>query len=120
MYADKEKFQDITGQDAPEEINRLLSDASDTIDRVTFNRIRARGFDNLTEYQKEMVEKAVCYQAAFLDSYGAYISMPINSYSAGSISLSFNREDNTLHGQIMDTKAINAIRNSGLATRRLV
>ena len=118
-YATSEDFVNVTGQEAPADIENLIDDASDTIDRVTYNRIRGVGYDNLTEYQQKMVRKAVCYQAAFLTSYGAYLSVPIGSYSAGSVSLSFNRDDNMLNGELLDPKAINAIKNSGLATRRL-
>ena len=39
-----------------DDLDRMLRDASRQVDRLTFNRIVAQGFDNLTEFQQEIVK----------------------------------------------------------------
>ena len=67
QYATNEYYSDtFKGNKLPigvEERNKYLQEASEKIDSITFNRIVAKGFDNLTKFQQEKVQKAVCYQA---------------------------------------------------------
>lgn len=72
-----------------DQLKRALSRASDQIDSLTYNRIVARGFDNLTSFQQENVKKAVCLQADFMHQYGDMLSAPMTGFGAGSISWSF-------------------------------
>ena len=118
-YAAPSDYQVYVGdyEDA-EELEKLLDRASDVVDRATYNRIVARGFDSLSEYQQEMVTKATCLQASFIEQYGSYLNMPLSGFSAGSISVNFSK-DNEFNGQFMDLAAINCLKNSGLTTRRL-
>ena len=98
---------------------KLLEESSDQIDRLTYGRIRCKGFDNLTEYQQELVKKAVCYQTDFINAYGAYLNMPISGYSAGGISLSFNKDNQGSGGIIVDKKTLDYLAQTGLASRRI-
>lgn len=41
------------------DIEKMLKRAENDINSLTFNRIRKIGFDNLTDFQKEMVRQAV-------------------------------------------------------------
>lgn len=72
-----------------DELERALSRASDQIDSLTYNRIVACGFDNLTEFQQTNIKKAVCLQADFMHQYGDMLSAPMTGFGAGSISWSF-------------------------------
>lgn len=72
-----------------EKLEQALSRASDQIDALTYNRIKARGFENLTPFQQENVKKAVCRQADFWHQYGDLLSAPMTGFGAGSISWSF-------------------------------
>lgn len=98
---------------------KLLEESSDQVDRLTYGRIRKRGFDNLTEYQQEMIKKAVCYQVDFLDNYGEYLSSPLSGFSIGDVSLSFGKENQGPGGIIADKKTLDYLAQTGLATRRL-
>ena len=69
------------------QLDNKLELASDNIDSLTYNNITAVGFESLTSFQQDKVKKAVCYQADFIYQYGDYINLPVNSFSAGSISL---------------------------------
>lgn len=119
-YVDIEYYKKEYGGNiiSDEELNSKLSRASDQIDNLTYNRISAIGFDNLTEFQKDKVKKAVCYQADFMAQYGEYLDMPLSGYSAGSVSLSFNPKEGGGNTKTSD-EVINLLRGTGLTSRRL-
>jgi len=121
MYADYKDYVNMFGinEDINEQIMRLLEEASDQVDRLTYGRIRRKGFENLTEYQQEMIKKAVCYQAKFLADYGEYISSPLSGFSIGDVSLSFSDENQGAGGIIADKKALDYLTQTGLTVRRI-
>lgn len=97
-----------------------LDRASDQIDTLTYNRIVGRGFDNLTAYQQDQIQKAVCAHADFIEKYGAYFSSPLSGFSAGSISVSFDAGAVVSHNGVKtSSEAYGYLQKSGLATRRL-
>lgn len=119
-YVDYEYYRDTYKGTLEENVAiKLLEEASDQVDRLTYGRIRARGFNNLTEYQQEMVKKAVCYQVDFINSYGDYLSTPLSGYSIGDVSLSFSQENQGAGGIIADKKTLDYLAQTGLSTRRL-
>lgn len=99
-------------------IEKLLDRASDQIDALTFNRIVAIGFENLTPFQQKNVKKAVCQQSDFVYQYGDFLNMPLSGYSAGSVSLSFKVIEGA--GGIQTSEAVNNLLSAtGLTSRRL-
>lgn len=48
------------------DIRKYLELAQEKIDSITFNRIVKIGFDKLTDFQKEKISKAICYQAEYI------------------------------------------------------
>lgn len=119
-YVDYEYYKNTFGGSLDESsANRLLEESSDQVDRLTYGRIRRRGFDNLTKYQQEMVKKAVCYQVDFINAYGEYLNMPISGYSAGDISLTFNKDNQGAGGIVADKKTLGYLAQTGLTSRRL-
>jgi len=119
-YVDYEYYRDTYKGTLEENVAiKLLEEASDQVDRLTYGRIRARGFNNLTEYQQEMVKKAVCYQVDFINSYGDYLSTPLSGYSVGDVSLSFSQENQGAGGIMADKKTLNYLSQTGLTVRRL-
>lgn len=111
----KESFKGIIIPE--EEIENKLSRASDQIDTLIYNRINGMGFDNLTEFQKDKVKKAVCIHAEFIEQYGDYINMPLNGFSAGSTSVSFNADK--VNGITTTQEVLNYLKQTGLICRRL-
>lgn len=100
------------------ELDKALSSASDQIDSLTYNRIVACGFDNLTLFQQTSIKKAVCQQADFTNQYGDYLDAPLAGYSAGSISLSFKSIEGA--GGVRTTETVTSLlRATGLSDRRL-
>ncbi len=101
-----------------EKLEKALARASDEIDSLTFNRIVVIGFNNLTPFQQENIKKAVCQQADFLYQYGDFLNFPLQGFSAGSVSLSFQSVQGG--GGIQTTQnVINLLKPTGLADRRL-
>ena len=64
-YLSVEEYFDCGGLN-DENIEKYLIQASRHIDSLTFNRIVARGFENLTEFQQEII-KTVCFDMANFD-----------------------------------------------------
>lgn len=66
-----------------------LTKASRHIDTLTFNRIISKGFGNLTEFQKNMIQQVVCEQADFEYDNQDFIDTVLSSYSVNGVSMSF-------------------------------
>ena len=116
-YADASFYKtEYGGSVIPDEaLAGHLSRASDQVDALTYNRIRARGFDNLTYFQQECIQKAVCAQADFNAQYGAYADMPLTGYKIGDVSLNLAGEK--VNGVATTREVLNYLGQSGLATR---
>lgn len=113
MYADYEYYsQDFKGKLISKDEENLLQNASDEIDDMTFGRIRGKGFNNLTEYQQELIKKAVCEQTEFNKKYGVFLNAPVSSYSVGKTSMSFNNEK--LNGINTSLVVIQLLNRTGL------
>lgn len=119
-YADYDYYKDnYKGTLDETTANKLLDEASDQVDRLTYGRIRKKEFNTLSEYQQEMIKKAVCFQADFIGAYGEYLNMPLSGFSAGDISLSFNKDNQGAGGIIADKKTLDYLAQTGLSSRRL-
>lgn len=70
-------------------LRRFLMQASRHIDTLTYNRIVGRGFDNLTEFQKNVIQEVVCRQAEFEYENADEISSILSSYSINGVSARF-------------------------------
>ncbi|MFW5436353.1 hypothetical protein [Paenibacillus apiarius] len=112
--ADYDRYGD--GLIPADELEKALDRASDQIDRLTYNRIVAWGFDNLTPFQRTNVTKAVCLHADFVFKYGDYLTMPLSGYSAGSTSMTFKTA--TGAGGVQTTEAVlDLLMPTGLTNR---
>lgn len=121
LYASEEYYTDaFEGTMLPEDdIVKYLKLAQEKIDDITFNRIVGIGFDNLTDFQKECVQKAVCYQAEYYYENGVN-SLNISSYSVLDISVNVDKGHETeAQKQDMNDFALMNIKKSGLACRCL-
>lgn len=115
--ADYDRYGD--GLVPEEQLEKALDRASDQIDRLTYNRIVARGFDNLTPFQRTNVTKAVCLHADFVFKYGDYLTMPLSGYSAGSTSMTFKTA--TGAGGVQTTEAVlDLLMPTGLSNREIL
>ena len=72
-----------------EELSKALHQASRHIDSLTYNRIAGREFNNLTDFQKEIIQEVVCLQADFECENADEINTILSSYSINGVSASF-------------------------------
>jgi hypothetical protein len=117
-YATYLDYVDFGGEGEQSEIEKQLSEASLQIDKACYGRVKGLGFENLTEWQQEMVKRAVCSQVDFIVEYGDFIDSPIAGYSAGSTSVSF-KAGSLQNGIVVSNKAKICLTNAGLISRRL-
>lgn len=118
-YVDNEYYlNEYCGATIPEEtLGTVLQRASDQVDSMTYNRILAQGFDQLTPFQQERVKKAVCAQADFIAQYGEFTDIPLQGFSAGGISMSFSGD--RINGVATSRTVQNYLSQTGLTSRRL-
>jgi hypothetical protein len=93
MYADYEYYSvEYYGQMSQEEATSALKQACRHIDALTYNRIKGRGFENLTEFQQGIIKETACMMADFEHNNADMINSLVNSYSINGASISFNGE----------------------------
>ena len=78
-----------SGNIQPEELDQILHNASRQIDSLTFNRIVGKGFDNLTDFQQEIITESCCKLADFLHDNADLLGSAFSSYSVNGVSMSF-------------------------------
>ena len=124
LYVSKEYYQETFKGKIPEkEIEKNLKLAQNKINRITFNRIVGKGFDNLTEFQQEKVRESICYQADYIfdNGYNDEDNSDISSYSVLDISVNVQTKDNNSKTQAelecMSELAYDAIVQTGLTQR---
>ena len=89
-YVSAEEYTEMGYSVIPSEsVDKYLVDASRQIDTLTFNRIVAKGFDNLTEFQQDIVKEVVCKQADFIYENKDAIESILDSYSINGVSMRF-------------------------------
>ena len=111
LYVDKEYYLNIfKGNIIPDkDIEKYLELSQEKIDSITFNRIVAIGFNNLTEFQRGKISKAICYQADYIfqNCYNDENNRNISSYSVLDISVSVdNSNDNKTIAQKLNMSEI--------------
>ena len=95
VYATKEDYKKYgSGSLKDNEIDKYLELSSIDINRATLTRIEKRGFNNLTEQQKDLIIKTTCLQADYIKDEGIYDDDSIESYSVGG-DLTVNEKEST-------------------------
>ncbi len=121
-YADIAYYQDeylgtlIKNED---NLERALKRASRHIDTLTFNRINAIGYDNLTDFQKDILKEVVCLQADFEVENADELASVLSSYSINGVSASFGASWNvvTQQGVAMKRDVYALLAQTGLTCR---
>lgn len=101
----------------PLEIKRNISLAQVKIDELTFGRIRKKGFENLTDFQRDMISRAVCAQADYIAENGFDDGQSVESYSVLDISVSVGDSKSESGRLGVSALALSLLRLSGLTER---
>lgn len=120
LYANEEYYFDtFEGNKIPDDdVKKYLELAQEKIDSITFNRIVKIGFDNLTDFQKEKIQRAICYQAEYILENGLETSN-IASYSVLDINVSVGNKNTSASINHMSEIAYDLIHKTGLDCRLL-
>lgn len=122
-YVTAEYYANTYGGSAIPEKDRekALLQASRHIDTLTFDRIVGKGFDNLTEFQQEIVREVVCKQADFEAENAGFIDSPLSSYSINGVSMGFGSSWNlvTQSGVAMMRDLYEVLAQTGLCCRKV-
>lgn len=91
-YVDEQFYRDVyKGVGIPDEaLKGMLIQASRHIDSLTFNRIVAKGFDNLTAFQQDIIKEVICRQADFEFDNADIIDTVLQGYGINGVSMQFN------------------------------
>lgn len=119
-YATVEEYAQLL-PDAVEVTEADLRQASRHIDSLTYNRIVAAGFENLTQFQQEIIKEVCCRQAQFEVENEDAISSVLSSYSINGVSMAFGSSWNvfTEHGVAMRRDVYSLLQQTGLCCRLL-
>lgn len=124
LYVDKKYYSDeFKGNKVPmNEIEKYLRLAQEKIDSITFNRIVAIGFNNLTKFQQEKIKDAICYQAeyVYVNGYNNENNRDVSSYSVLDISVSVDNSNSNktiAQGKNMSEMAYDYVHKTGLDSK---
>ena len=120
-YVDAETYAKMcsNGEIPEEKRNDFLLQASRNVDSLTYNRIVGRGFENLTMFQKEMIQEVVCRQADFLYENQDVMNTILTSYSINGVSVQFGNSWNVKiqNGVAMKMEVYQLLCQTGLCCR---
>lgn len=117
-YLSKEEYVENGGL-IENDVEKYLISASRHIDSLTFNRIVAEGFENLTEFQQEII-KTVCFDMANFEYENSdLINSVLQSYSVNGVSMQFGSSWNVavVDGVAIRRDTYNLLRQTGLCYR---
>lgn len=115
-YVSIEEYQELFDNDIDE---KYLKQASRDIDVLTFNRIVQKGFNKLTEYQKEIIKEVCGEHASFLVENEAMLKTYLASYQINGVSMNFGNSWN-VHidsGVAIDRSLYERLCSTGLCCR---
>ena len=73
----------------PDDFQQLARQASKNIDTLTYCRINAIGWDNLTDFQRDAITEVCCDIVQFVDENRELLDTPLSSYSVNGVSTQF-------------------------------
>ena len=123
MYAGIEYYKNTyKGNLEDADAEKALEKASRHIDTLTYNRIVAIGFDNLTEYQQGIIKECECLMADWETENADYINSMLSSYSLNGASMSFTGQSasaTVVSGVAVSRDIYSHLQKCGLCTKSL-
>lgn len=104
-----------------EQFESIEMRAESDVDTLTFNRITEKGFENLTDFQKERIKHSMALQISFIHDNSELIDSPLSAYSISGVSMSFDKSKViTLCGVTTTNQVYNSLMQTGLCYRGLM
>lgn len=122
MYITYEEYKSMNGEILTEEnAEKYLDLASCDIDNITFNRIKKIGFENLTDFQKLMIKKAVVLQADFRVENEDWLDSALSQYSINGVSVNYgnSKSVSVVNNVIIPNTTLAILKQTGLCSLML-
>lgn len=123
MYLTFSEFKKICPESgiSEEQFKAVEIRAESDIDTLTFNRITEKGFENLTDFQKERIKHSTALQISFIHDNSELIDSPLSAYSISGVSMTFDKSKViTLCGVTTTNQVYNSLMQTGLCYRGLM
>lgn len=118
LYLEPDEY---IGNISSDDLENRLRNACHAIDGFTFNRIVKAGFENLTEFQQQLIREAVRLHADFIHDNAELLNSPLSSYSISGVSMSFDRSKIvTVNGITTTSEVYGLLMQTGLCYRGLI
>ena len=118
MYLEPSEY---SGSIPEEQIESRIRRACRDIDSLTFNRIVKAGFENLTEFQQELIKEAVQLHADFCYDNADLLDSPLAAYSINGVSMSFDKSKIVTVDSVTTSSAVySLLMQTGLCYRGLM
>lgn len=118
MYLDP---NDYSGNIPAEELEKRLKRACRDIDSLTYNRIVKAGFENLTEFQQDIIKEAVQLHADFCYDNSDLLDSPLAAYAINGVSMSFDKSKIVTVGDVTTSNEVySLLMQTGLCYRGLM
>lgn len=121
VYVTRQEYEAARGEWSAS-ADKSLYQASRHIDSLTFNRIVAKGFDNLTPFQKEIIKEATLLQADFETENEDLINSVVSSYAINGVSVGLTQSDSNasvVNGVVTLRSIHSLLSQSGLCCRKI-
>ena len=123
-YVDKKYYKDTyKGSLIPEDkIEERLIEASMHVDTLTYNRIVKKKFENLTDFQKDIVQRVICKLADFEFENEDLIKSVLSSYAINGVSMGFGDSNWNIeiqNGVVIQKRDYCLLMQTGLTCRNL-
>lgn len=122
-YITLDELNEFIGRDTipSEDSMRYIHSASRHIDTLTFGRIRKIGFNNLSEFQRDIIKETTALLSQFEYENSDLINSVINSYSINGVSMTFGDGWNVKvqNGVAISTDIFNLLAQTGLTVLNL-
>lgn len=121
-YIEYEEYINMGGKALPPSVaEELLTKASRHIDILTYGRIHKFKFENLTDFQKEVIKETTKRLADFEYENEDVLETVLSSYSINGVAMSFGETWNvkTINGVAIKTEDFQLLEQSGLTTGSL-
>ena len=122
-YLSYDEYIDRDGNTLPSgSEDKYLKQASRHIDSLTYNRIHKIGFENLTEFQKEIIKEVTLKLATFEYENEDILSSTLTGYAINGVSMYFNSKSWNIvlqSGVAIKSDDYDLLSQTGLTTRNL-
>jgi hypothetical protein len=117
MYLNPDEY---TGKIPADELEERLKRACQDIDTLTYNKIVKAGFENLTQFQQNIIKDAVERHADFCYENAEMLDSMLSGYSINGVSMSFDKSKIvTVSGVTTSSSMYGLLMQTGLCFRGL-